>query len=81
MNDKTISIDEQNVSNLHIFLMSSFFQLCIGHCENCDVGSWSETNNYNLSFVWMWEITMYSPCFLTLVRSKANPSNENPLDQ
>ncbi len=60
----------------------SFFQLCIDQCENCDVGCSSEINNYNLSFLWMWERTMYdNPCSLTLVGSKVNPSNDNPLDR
>jgi hypothetical protein len=38
VNDKIISIEEQNVSNLHILLTSSFFQLWIDQCENYDVG-------------------------------------------
>jgi hypothetical protein len=35
---KNISISEQNVSNLHTFLIFSFLQPCIDQCENCDVG-------------------------------------------
>ncbi len=70
MNDKTISIKEQNVSNLHILLISSFFQLSIDQCENCDVGCLSGINDYNLS-LFECEKELDSPCSLTLVGSKA----------
>jgi hypothetical protein len=42
---------------------------------------WSGINKYNLSFVQMREKTIFdSPCFLTLIGSKANTFNDNPCD-
>ncbi len=42
---------------------------------------WSGGNKYNPSFIRMQERAIYDcPCFLTLVGSKANLSNNNPWD-
>jgi hypothetical protein len=37
VNDKSLSIEEQKVSNLQMFLIFLFFHLCIDQCERCDV--------------------------------------------
>lgn len=82
MNDKRFSIKEQKVFNLQMFSKFSFLQLYIDQCESCDVRV--ELRFYILYFYFflMREKVVYdSPCFLTLVKSKANSSSCNPYDQ
>jgi hypothetical protein len=80
VNDKRFSIEEQKVFNLQMFSNFLFFQLYIDQCESCDVRV--ELRFFIYLFFLMQEKVVYdSPCFLTLVKSKANSSSCNPYDQ
>jgi len=62
------------------FQMFSFFQLYIDQCESCDVRV--ELRFFIFYLFLIQEKVVYdSPCFLTLVKSKANSSSCNPYDQ
>ncbi len=81
MNDKSLSIKEQNVSSLQKKFISSFLQPWVDQCENCDVDV-DLIININPSFVWMWKKTMYDSLgILTLIGSKASLFNNSPCDQ
>jgi hypothetical protein len=75
---KKLSIDEQKVSNLHIFLIFSSLQPCIDQCENCDVGV--ELIN-TILFLFECEKKVYMIVqFLNIVGSIVNLFNDNLCD-
>jgi len=64
------------VAIVHNFFIS-IFNLEITSKNSC----WKKTNKIYFSFIWMPNKEVYvSPYFLTLVSSKTNSHNDNPLE-